>query len=449
MSQPFLNPLSTGCLRTFPSYSSKPSSTCFEKCVLKIQRIWRRHLEKHTLPAAIFRQAREYVDSAEKLETLPRASAGKSEVFLCKKPPVVFKKSEKEVSKERFNNMLDARSLCLKNKYTSLCVPKAQCYRSFVLEERLPITMDGTKEQMALYAENVSLFTEAVQQFTAFLCQSFLSDIAGGTSDPYAMLVPELKIGRYDNVCLYLTEDQEKSEKRGMIGLVDLESFSIATTRTRKKLIEDCLSSIRLFPYHFALIVEVVEQFLPEIRQESALLELERERATLFFQKVITEHKEFLKKKMITFETSTKLAPLSEEREAALLNVYTKCSLEGISSEQKKEAFALLLPETLEFLQECLNKKHEGFCLKKKEVLPEELLVIRTIEMDREEFPYAAFFPKTLHYLCQTMPFFFLGRKEILKEMLDLLLKEMEGDEISYFEPALGRKALFCCCIFC
>ena len=129
------------------------------------------------------------------------------------------------------------------------------------------------KTQMALYSEHRRKFTEAVKDFTAFLCQVSLDDITGYKDDYIVISSKDTPVGRYDNIALYLEENQ------GKIGLIDLERFKPGCDRSS----EDwgyfkCLDVVHLFPYHVRQIIETAKKFDPKIeRYRQALTDASHE----------------------------------------------------------------------------------------------------------------------------------------------------------------------------
>ena len=118
--------------------------------------------------------------------------------------PIVLKQSGSPENRKRFNKMKQAREICDESNYPHLVIPTARIHGNFIIESRLPIMKDhNMKVQIGFYLDNVEKFTEAVEEFTGFLCQARLYDITGGTNDAYSTL-SAVPIGRYDNVAMYL-----------------------------------------------------------------------------------------------------------------------------------------------------------------------------------------------------------------------------------------------------
>jgi len=176
------------------------------------------------LSAALFEKAKTFVDPPANLSDLPRASACKTPVYFPHDLPVVLKQSGAVKAQERFEKMWQARDICEKNGYSHLVLSIARLYGDFIIENKLPITFQSTKEQIGLYVENHDKFTRAVEEFTRLLFQSDFYDI----TEYYGWA--ETVMGRYDNVSLYLEEN------RGRIGLLDLECFSPASNHSARSM---------------------------------------------------------------------------------------------------------------------------------------------------------------------------------------------------------------------
>jgi hypothetical protein len=271
---------------------------------IKIQSSWRGHLARikvekarmYLLSYALLVKAKPYVDDPSNLKDVPLAYSGKTRVYLPTELPIVLKQSGSPANQKRFDQMRQGRDICERSGYQRLVIPKARVYGDFIVESRLPITMHGTKEQIGLYIDNRERFAVVVQEFTGFLCQSRFHDITGFTRDPYGTL-SETPLGRYDNVALYLEEDQ------GKIGLIDLECFEPGCIRMQKGLcFLKCRDAVHLFPYHLDEIMSVAKRFDPDIESYRGILERERAGALKRFKLAYEDHLEFIRKKGIRFE---------------------------------------------------------------------------------------------------------------------------------------------------
>jgi len=201
--------------------------------------------KQYSLSEHLLEQAKVYIEDRSKLSGLPIASRGKTPVYLPKELPIVPKLTGSQHSQIRLAQMREGRKLCDKNRYKHLDIPAASVRGDFIIERRLPLLAQHTKEHIGLYIENSERFSPAIREFVGFLCQADLSDITGARSDPYNML-SEAPIGRYDNVALYLNNEQ------GYIGLIDLETFQVGVRAQpgRPRLPHFLLLAIAFFQNH-------------------------------------------------------------------------------------------------------------------------------------------------------------------------------------------------------
>ena len=206
-----------------------------------------------------------------------------------------------------------------KNHYTYLTIPQARRLKSFIVENRLPIIYQNTKEQIGCYIEHKELFTVAIEQFTKFLCQTELEDITWGT-DPYQEL-SNSPIGRYDNVALYIEKDQ------GKLGLIDLEEFRPvrphfeSSEQEGKWYFEQGRKAICLFPYHFEVIITALKEFYPNIEIYLQGLEKVENDTIDFFQIVYENHVKFVEKKNITLDNPSEPVIVSADRKEGLKRI--------------------------------------------------------------------------------------------------------------------------------
>ena len=288
----------------------------------KIQTAWRSYQStEQGMPDRIcFQKAREYTKNILKLASLPTAGIGHATVFFPPHLPAVIKKGrdlQDRMSKETF-----AREQCQKLGLHSLVVPSSELDGELLIARKLPILTD-MKDQIALYVENRDLFTDAVTEFVKFNLDSRLKDIVGGRGD-YQELSKRLyktRLGRYDNVALYLKKG------KGIIGLIDLEHLKLPEPeptglqflgRKKERELNDIWAltrdAITLFPYHFEEIFNEVKKVYPDIEKHQAELEEVRNNVVQVFKFLYEDHRDFNLAKQKT-EKSPALE-ISDERQA-------------------------------------------------------------------------------------------------------------------------------------
>lgn len=424
---------------------------------IKIQSILRGHsaqiqateARKHLLSYALLEKAKPYIDIPSNLKNLPEAPSGKTRVYLPKELPIVLKQSGSPENQKRFDKMKQGRDICIQRGYENLVIPKARVYGNFIVESRVPITVHGTKEQIGLYIENRERFTAAVKEFTGFRCQAYLSDIIGGSNDPYGTL-SETPVGRYDNVALYIEDDQ------GKIGLIDLERFEPNRNQLQKRCCYDeCLDAVRLFPYHLDEILDSAKNFDPEIQNDRKKLEEERDGALRRFKLAYEDHLEFIKEKGISLENPLKMVEINFERKnsikEAMVSIirkeHTDFWFKNCLGENPEETIALfeksfpkILDLTTAFLLKTLERKVGGT----KEAISSygQLLSCRTF---RFQIPFK------LQQEVESGITMLKGENDGFAQLIiESIFKELaKGQEIAYYNPRFGYGGHAKQCIFC
>lgn len=260
------------------------------------------------------KKAKFYIDNPSILKELPRASSGKTPVYLPPFP-LVLKASGYSENEYRLNKMKQAYEICKKNGYENLIIPKAKTYENFIIETRLPIKAHTEKEQICQYIENRDQFTLAIQEFVGFLFQSSFYDLTYNYRSFYNDL-SKAPIGRYDNVPLYFEKNQ------GKIGLIDLEKFSTGYYIAEKeKSLVRCKDAIYLFPYHFKEIMDVARKFDSNIDNYYKELSKDRDEALKRFKIVYEDHLKFIQSKGISFDNPSKFFQIETTRQQEIKEI--------------------------------------------------------------------------------------------------------------------------------
>lgn len=420
-----------------------------EAAIIKIQGMLRTYLalskhdeiaKKHLIKNSLFQRAKIYIDSPEKLANLPQANAGNSPVYFLDKLRVVLKKSLK--INQRFLKILSARNICLELGYSHLAVPKARIHGEFLIEKCLPIArVFDTKEQIGFYLEHLEQFTDAVKDFTAFLFQTSLGDLSGNTSDPFATF-SNVPIGRYDNIGMYLKDGM------GRLGLIDLELKAHSDAPLDK-----CLEAIRLFPYHFDIILETAKKFDPNIGQHLERLENERDEVMQYFKSLYLDHLDYVKENHISLKSPTTFKPISETRKEqikqrlgeVLKNLNYAGKYKGCLGENEEEtikkfntsAVPNLLDNIVKFFELTMRNNLELNAQNSREFTYASLLTVRTLKFDLsleqlDELIGSSLTMLTFNQERKKAPF----SEELLKE---ICLELENGREIAYYNPHFGR----------
>lgn len=279
-----------------------------------------RRVEEEKLKKTIVTQREEQKDLIEKakffilnINSLQRAPFGTSEVYFSENSSIVLKKTGLGTSQDRIrvNTMEVARNKCKEKNCQNLIIPEACVYEGFIIESKLPIIMyktraEMTKAQIGLYMENHEKFSLAVQEFTRFLHQTSLFDIVGG-KNPYAPF-SETPLGRYDNLPLYLQNDQ------GKIGLIDLDGFRVDENPDTREYFSKCKNLVHLFPLHLEEIFVEATQFDPGIKDFYEQLEAESEKALAGFRLICEDYSTLITKESIELEKNPLFVKVESDR---------------------------------------------------------------------------------------------------------------------------------------
>lgn len=451
------------CCNPLESAGQSLPETIQNAAAIKIQSIWRGYsarvkAEKARSPLlsyVLLEKAKHYIDMPSNLENVPLASNGKTPVYLPNDLPVVLKRSGFPQNWSRFLQMHQGHEICETSGYKHLVIPKARVYRGFIVESRLPITRHGTKAQIGLYIEYREQFTSAVKEFTGFLCQSSFRDITGGSCDPYGTLFQP--VGRYDNIALYL-EEQE-----GKIGLVDLERFTPECSKEENEwCFFKCRDAIRFFPYHFDEILSTARNFDPNIENYRKKLEIERDEALKFFKLAYEDHLDFIKEKGITLQNPLEIVQISPTRKesikevivSTIRNEHDKGYSEGCLGERPDEMIALFeesFPKILDFTMAFLSKilKREIDDEKRPISTYSQLLACRTLCFRSGDKLYRNLQDEVASEL-KKMNLDDVDEYQILLSIIKGIFAELaNGREIAYYNPDFGYGSRAKQCIFC
>jgi len=411
---------------------------------------------RHSLCYALFEKAKPYIDIPSNRKGLPQASSGKTPVYLPKELPIVLKESGSPQNQKRFDQMKQGREICEQSGYENLIIPKARVYGNFIVESRLPITEHGTKEQIGLYIENRERFTSAIKEFTGFLCQSTLNDIRGGTNDAYETL-SETPLGRYDNIALYLEEDQ------GKIGLIDLERFTPECSKQGKRwCFFKCRAAVNLFPYHLDEILDTAKKFDPNIHKYRKDLEIDRDGSLKRFKLVYDDHLDFIVKKNITIKNPLELVEVNSTRKEKIKNTvvllmrknHADVWFKNCLGKQPEEVLALFeksFPKILNLITDFLSQNLKNSINITEETISSyrQLLSCRTVRFGSSNAFYQDLQEKIISELQM------LEIKDKFKKIsftsliIQCVFEELaKSGEIAYYNPRFGYDGYATQCAF-
>lgn len=254
---------------------------------------------------------KKHIDDLEKGQVdCIRAGAGKSKV--CLFPNVVIKKLTDDSPSERRKNDLSAQKIIESNGYRHLVVPSSCLHNGYSINQRLPIK-NYQKESIAwssiwLSYKHQQAFTKAVEEFTEFLMKVSMGDIIGGTKSYNRALFPDwIALPRFDNIMLFLDENDLRV---GKIGLVDLEHFSdrLAGESESLSAFVAAQQAIQFFPYQFETIIATARKWNPNIDLKK--LQALRDSQIKLFEDGVINFGRFLEANPLSIENIDKRKPI-------------------------------------------------------------------------------------------------------------------------------------------
>lgn len=441
------------------------------RAAILLQSVWRGRAvraqakESHgcLLSYALFNRAKAYIDVPSSLSALPKASFGRTPVYIPKYLPIVIKKSGDPDNQERFKKIQEAKFLCDTAGFENLVIPRARIYKNFLVESKLPITQGDPKLWTGFYIENLKQFDQAIVEFTNFLYLGSLYDITDLRHD-YVDLV-DVEVGRYDNVGIYLDGDQ------GKIGLFDLEHFSLRQGKVEQSGFHECLKAIRFFPYHFDLIISFAREWDPEIIKYQSVLEAERDEVLKFIKCIYLDHLTYVKEKGITVNNPMVMPKLSSSRIQEIKDVVNQVLIEehkgnkehlnrfkgclGNNPEEtlskfNQNSFEKILGHLFELIENVLKFNMEEY--PNRETVPScrDLLYLRTLFFSESHSVYDEKFLRSTANLLGMMSYkAHYNPRNILAVLVEWILKELErGKEIALYNPSYGKGGGKLHCVF-
>ncbi|MFI5343772.1 MAG: hypothetical protein ACHQUC_06075 [Chlamydiales bacterium] len=314
------------------------------KAAITIQKYFRGYLiRKSLLPRSLYRRYSALCRNRNLLKlSIPRSPYGKIPVLLPREIPEVVLKvcnflpminprtgQPINLTSARFHQMEKVRAILRSQKSSHLVIPKATVCNNILVEERLPIK-DNDFYHMGLYGSEPHLFNEAIQELAKLFAVAPIEDLIKVDHNyPFNDLYGD--VVRWDNLPLYVVE--EKGERKGKIGLIDLGQCYIGSSEAA---LDNLCVLFRIFPYHFDLIWESFFQaanlnLTPS--EQQALLKAKDElrsdivsKAKEYYEKGCTNHLNWLKSKGVAFDSDHRFAvsPVSPARQEKLASEVQK-----------------------------------------------------------------------------------------------------------------------------
>lgn len=232
-------------LKATSSYVSSSSTYPQNRSATTIQKVVRGHQARASfLPQSLFAAYRPLCHPSHALK-MPRATTGKTPVFLPKQlPQIVLKRTGHKKAVERFAQMQAVRKIVHRENCTHIDIPSARLCGDMLVEQRLPIN-DDIGQQLKLYLCDTALFDAPVREMTRLFPQAFISGLLYPDKSGEAIYLV-----RYDNLPWYVTDNNGVRQVR--IALSDLERVKINYT------VRDNDYKLGILTYIFPLHVEII-----------------------------------------------------------------------------------------------------------------------------------------------------------------------------------------------
>jgi hypothetical protein len=433
---------------------SKAATNIQSKPATRIQKHVRGYLaRKPYLPSSLYPQ---YHAQCKKIQvaksgSIPKAQGGMTRVYLPPEiPSIVVKHSGRKNAIRRFEQMHKVRSILQAQGSSHLIIPKAMLCDDFLVEERLPINVD-VYHDIQLYRSDPKLFDPAVRELTTLFLTINIRDLVTADYLPFAHIPGVGDRVKYDNLPLYVQE--EKGQKKGKIGLIDLEDAQMSPR-------PDGLNTlVRIFPLHLDVITEEASRFKSII--DKASLTISAYKGKRYQEIVFSNHLKWLRQNNRASLAQT--FEVSSARTEAITTIVAKELLklnEGINDcfvrkryiDEPQKHFLVKKPESVakrfaKFITPLIiitirdqlqNKQNDE--LQKIEInniTESQIVSLRSPIIERQNF-YAV----AVKWILNNKKIKFAkngvsDREDIAEQLTYVIMQELvSGGEIFYFDPA-------------
>lgn len=237
------------------------------------------------------------------IKGMPEARGGKTHVYLPSSHPEIILKASGEGSKDRLNKMLDVRQALKDLECPHLIIPKAISCNGFLIEDRLPITIDSF-HNMHCYTSAPELFDAAVQEMVRLSSKYHLTDLVNSQKNPLSHITDVDDFVRYDNIPLYLITENGKTQ--GVVGLIDLEHINDSVSG------EALPSLVRIFPLHYQVIKDEAARLGMTFDENE--LNAAQAKGNKYLQVGYLDHSNYLKGKAVSKKSSEWSIDVASER---------------------------------------------------------------------------------------------------------------------------------------
>ena len=234
---------------------------------------------------------------------MPEADGGKTNVYLPESYPEIVLKESGRYSRLRFVQMYTITNILKEFECSHLIVPRALPVNGFLIEERLPITIDDF-HNMGLYWLQPELFDEAVREMVKISTKwDLTSDILDLRRHPISKNAGIKDYVRYDNLPLFKVSID--GVEQGRVGLIDLEHMKDPDDNT-------LISLARIFPLHYDIIKDEADGC--EMYYDDELLKTAADDGNKFLTSGFADHYQWLQEKNVLSSAKEWSIELSPQR---------------------------------------------------------------------------------------------------------------------------------------
>ena len=394
-----------GCIGLALSKTYKEAKDALPEfqAAVKIQKTFRAFRERKAhLPRAYFSK---YKPAMRQKEEMPRAHGCHTRVYLPTTiPEVVLKESGPRGAMRRFEQMREARALLESQKSHHLTIPRARLCEDCLVEERLPINTDPY-HNMALYHSEPALFDSAVREMVRFFSKATLGDLIDFALNPCGQIEGVNGSAHWGNLPFYVVE--EKGQRVGKLGLIDIESFKLKPNPG------GIPTLAKIFPYHLELIKTEANRLGLEIHEEK-LVQAAAE-GKLCIQVGYLDHQRWLRENNVTVESVQTPFEIPAKHQASLRQVlkqevlklnqgeneffvkqrwygipekaFVKGDVENVAEELAQSLYSIMQG----CIEERINAKRQAQLAKKNPASDAELISLRSPVIERRELIHTIF----------------------------------------------------------
>jgi hypothetical protein len=440
-----------------------------ESAVIVVQRHYRENqAKKEFLSGNLFSKYQvlsEQINSG-RFQGIPRSSTGKTAVYFpIEMPKIILKKSGRKDAVERFHQAQDVRTILKSQNSFCLIIPNSRPCGEFLIEDRLPINVDSY-HNIRVYSEEPRLFDNAVREMTRLFSQRFLTDLITFGKSPLGHMKGCGGYIRYDNLPLYITEENGKRE--GKIGLIDLEHMQKISdcTDLNKFHLEALKTLVKIFPLH----LEIIQQEAVEcnIEVENEILETVCESGKKYLDLAYSSYANWLTERSFLNKDSFEITQIRQEELASVVkkellklnqgdnDLFERANCDGIASknfftgdvEIKSKEFSteiarLIIEEISDFIKGS-QEKWPCDVTSISDVISLRSLQVRREKIHDEKVSDYIYLQREKGEIENLSPVLYFGNQFeenlIAEQLVYVVMKELiKGGELFHFDPGYYR----------